>query len=52
MINVVTGSPVEGVPEDPDPSGSRVGEEVLRQARRLHCPAKDPAQANKKDQQA
>ena len=54
-INVIIvffpGSAVEGVPEDPDPTGPRVGEEVLRQARRLHRPEEDPAQADQKDQQ-
>ena len=45
------GPAAEGVPENPDPIGPRVGEEVLRQACRLHCPEEDPAQADPKDQQ-
>lgn len=36
----------EGIPEDPDPSGPRTGEEVLWQARRLCRRTQDPAQAN------
>ena len=48
----LSGPPAEGLPEDPDSSRPRAWEEVLRQARRLHRPEEDPAQAHPEDQQA
>ena len=41
----------EVLPEDPDQAGEGAGEEVLREARRVHCPEENPAQANQEDQQ-
>ena len=41
----------EVLPEDPDQAGEGAGEEVLREARRVHRPEENPAQANQEDQQ-
>ena len=43
------GSSAEGVPKDPAPAGPRAWEEVLWQARRLHRPEENPAQAHPQD---
>merc|ERR1712071_114438 len=43
-------SPVAFFPEDPDPTGARTGEEILRQTCRLRCPEEDLAQAHSQDQ--
>ena len=41
----------EVLPEDPDQAGEGAGEEVLREARRVHRPEENPAQTHQEDQQ-